>query len=511
MRWRITNVVVVLEEATEAETEWMRGFLSYSDRRYNPRSGKYDTRQVSLLSLRGEFPTGLGIAAWREAKAKGYHVEIVDARHVPCAQVPDPQADLSWLRKHPAVTGEITFQTEAVMAVCKHRRGLIWAPTGSGKGTIAVGIAQAIPCRWLFLVHRLDLVEQQAARYESITGLQAGRIGDGRVSLPDGCRFIVASFQTMHAAHKRGQGEALRVLEEAEGLMVDEVHSLPADTYAAVTRRAVNAYYRVGMSATPLARGDGRNLMTIGGLGPVIYRIRPEELIRLGLLARPRIRMMEHRALCERPTWRGVYTEAVVRSRARNALVAQMTKQASKPALVFVQQVSHGRELEKLVRARGVSVEFVWGEEPLAIRRAAIQRLERGETEVLICSVIFQEGVDIPSLRSVVIAAGGASIIAALQRIGRGMRADKASAKTEFEVYDVFDAGCGCSASPRPEQHTGCRWLRRHSLERRKAYEAEGFTIETGGANYARSNSIEEHIAARGGHRNQGLRTQSSE
>jgi len=343
----------------------------------------------------------------------------------------------------------------------------------SGKTEIAIGIATLLPCRFLFMVHRLDLLQQTADRYKLRTGRPVGLIGDGQVDLPDDCQFVVATFQTMNAAVRRGREEVLAILRSVEGLIIDESHCLPASTYIAVTNLAVEAYYRFGLSGTPMVKSPDRNMLTLGGLGPVIYRIRPDALMDIGLLARPTIRMVEVHQLCERPTWHGAYTESIVQSKTRNAAVVAAVAQAEKPALVFVQRVDHGRILEERLRRSGLQVEFTWGEDDTAERRAAIQRLVRGDTEVLVCNVIFQEGVDIPSLRSVVVATGGASPVAALQRIGRGMRADAKTDKTNFEVWDFADKGCGCRGA-----HTGCRWLERHAKARAKAYRDEGFEVE---------------------------------
>jgi superfamily II DNA or RNA helicase len=114
------------------------------------------------------------------------------------------------------------------------------------------------------------------------------------------------------------------------------------------------------------------------------------------------------------------------------------------------------------------------------VRRAATERLVRCDIDVLLVNVIFQEGVDIPDLKSVVIATGGASPIASLQRIGRGMRATKT--KSTFEVWEIADAGCGCTRKTKEEDpdnyHPGCQWLTRHWKERLKAYREEEYDVE---------------------------------
>ena len=102
----------------------------------------------------------------------------------------------------------------------------------------------------------------------------------------------------------------------------------------------------------------------------------------------------------------------------------------------------------------------------LGVRRAAIRRLVHGDTDILIANVIFQEGIDIPELQSVVIAAGGKSTIAILQDVGRGMRkytAEGAVAKSAFQVFDFADRGSAV--------------LARHTRGRLEAYAVEKYPV----------------------------------
>lgn len=429
--------------ATEEEKSWLRGYLSFEDSRarFHGRGDGY-VRMYNVMN--DTFPSGFVSMVRKAALAVGITVEVIDQRQVPC-QI-NQTADLAWLRD---------YQREAVDRVVAKTNGILWCPTGSGKTEIAIGLTRAMPCKWLFLVHRSSLMEQAAERFEKRSNERAGRVGDGIWEPCD--KFTVATFQTLYA--RLASPEAKELLASAQGIMIDEAHTLPADSFWRVAMQTASAYWRIGLSGTPLARGDRRSLLTIAATGPVIYRIRPEVLIEAGVLARPKIRLATVAQTSLRPTWQGVYGECVVRSVPRNKAILMAVRRATKPCLVFVKEIAHGKALVKMLQQAGILCKFVWGSDSTEARRQAVTQLVRGDIEVLVCSVIFQEGVDIPSLQSVVIASGGKSVIAALQRIGRGMR--KAEGKTEFEVFDFADRGN--------------KWLERHTRERLKAYQGEGF------------------------------------
>lgn len=472
MRWSIENLHIHVE-GTDEEKAWLREYLVFKDTSFRPgRSWNSEDRNIRLYNLiMDTFPAGFGSTTFKAAKEAGFQVEVHDARIKPCP--PNPNADLNWLRHHPSANvSEITHQIEAVEAVFKRNRGIIKVPTGGGKTEIACGLAKALPCRWLFLVHRGDLLQQTADRFKLRTGEEAGIVGDGGFNP---ARFTVAMFQTLHAGLKAQNPNIIQLLSNTQGAIFDECHTLAADTFWTVAMNMKNAYFRVGLSGTPLQRGDRRSTLVVAALGPLIYKISAEYLIGIGVLSRPKIRFLSVPQRSDKPTWQGVYGDAIIRSKVRNLAVLSAVKRSARPCLVFVQQINHGKTLQKMFQKEGITCEFIWGKEPIAQRQAAVQRLVRTDIEVLIVNVIFQEGVDIPSLRSVVVATGGASAIAALQRVGRGMRAQ--AGKEEFEVWEIADRGCGCAELDRTEQHSGCRWLEKHTKKRIAAYKSEEYDI----------------------------------
>lgn len=536
MRIVFDNCFARAEDVTPAEEAWLFDFLSFSDSSARHR-GKKGQRFRLYDMRRRSFPTGNLGAVVRQIEhlktlvpmpedltqikdGQYYRPDWLDEftlvdRRVQ-APAPNPNAaDLEWLR---------WYQREAVLAVCQRKRGIIRVPTGGGKTEIAIGIYRAIPCRWLFVAHRSQLALNAAKRFmkrererlmnelamlhhidagtdevtpemfeeieQQLDNLRCGMFGDGKDDVLNTDRFVVATFQSLHAAIDGRGGEILR---SAQGIIIDECHVQPATTFFRVTQEANNAFYRIGLSGTPLQRGDQRNVMAIGALGRLIYRIRAKTLIDEGTFAYPIMRFVKFDVeseippdkkcptckgegqakdlmtntvmVCEpckgtgfrKPKYPSVYKRAIVESEKRNALVVDIAKGARKPCMLFVEKLDHGRRLSKAIGKAGITSAFVAGMKTTAQREKAVEQLRRGHLDVLITTRIMQEGIDVPELESVVNGGAGKSGIKIVQELGRGARATES--KKTFEFWDVFDYG-----------HTS---LQRQANARRKAMKDE--------------------------------------
>lgn len=516
MKLVFDNVRVRVPEATSAERAWLFEFLSFRDGSGTYR-GKKGARFRLYNMIKHEFPTGNLGSVVREYKRLGTlptsgpagaekqpawwvdsRLQIVDTRVKPCEAKPNPSLD--WL---------YWYQGEAVDACIARGRGIVKVPTGGGKTEIAVALKRAFPCRWLFVAHRAQLMNNGADRYvkrererlerelsnlhaleaaydfepgefeaeveeleEMIESVRAGRFGDGIDDVLESDTIVFATFQGLYAALNGRGGEILRW---AQGIIIDECHVQPADTFYAVTQTAVNAYYRFGLSGTPLARGDKRNVLAIGALGKMLYKIRTKTLIDEGIYAYPRMRfvecdqssevpgptkcryckgegmvddlVLEEKVVCEACKGSGaakqkfptIYKHAVVESKIRERVSTQIAKRMKKPGMVFVEKLDHGKRLKKAFERAGVTCRFVSGKKKTEQRDKALHDLVRGHLDLVITTRVMQEGIDVPSLASVFNAAAMKSPIGVLQKVGRGARTTEA--KGEFEVWDIFDKG----------------------------------------------------------------------
>jgi superfamily II DNA or RNA helicase len=168
-------------------------------------------------------------------------------------------------------------------------------------------------------------------------------------------------------------------------------------------------------------------------------------------------------------SWDEVYTEGIVNNTYRNArLVEAAVKHAKRkePVLFLVQRKWHGRNIAEMFKAKKINHAFVHGDLSAAAIDDAMDDLKAKEIAVLVSTAeLLGEGVDIPELDALVLADGGKSPRALLQKIGRALRRKKGR-KNVVRVYDCADL----------THH----WLADHALKRLDIFRAEGFDVVDG-------------------------------
>ena len=435
---------------SDEDRAWVEEFLTFRTKTWV--RGKPRESVKSYLGYKGRFPVGLAPMVARHARDAGLSVDVEDCRP---AVPPDGDTSLGWLRD---------YQREAVERCVSRTRGVVSSPTGSGKGEMITALLMRKSCRWLVLVHRDHLVADLGARFEKRSGEQPGWIRSGMVDVFP--RVVFATFQSFRKRLQAGMG-----LPQIAGVIVDEAHTVAADTFRECVAALTDTYYRFGFSGTPFDRTDARSIAVVAAVGPKIYTIKSQFLIDRGYVPRPVIRMLP----CvqdgtDHAKYATVYRHTVEESRARNSVCLSILEAMEKPGIAFVRKRGHGLALAKLAEKRGMNVTYVDGRMSRQQRETAVTDARRGAIDVLMSTVVFQEGLDLPELRSVANLAGGQSVIEILQRLGRGMRKDHDDDHT-FQVWDVFDVVRRAKGSRRQ------KWLQKHSQARAAAMAREGHTV----------------------------------
>jgi len=330
------------------------------------------------------------------------------------------------------------YQKNAIKQTLYKGRGIIHAPTGSGKTIIAGALINCLTIyKIIFIVHTKDLLNQTQDEFNKWFPGKIGIIGSGILE-PN--QITIAMIQTLN---RLGPTEFDSI---PHVVIVDEAHHISKfdGSYDKVLYRYINAPWRFGLTAT-LGYLPEAQLAAEGHLGPVIAEVQMDELVDLGFLAKPKLRLIK---ITRNPHFRTIkkypdlYQAAIVENKIRNKRILECAKEffdQGLSSLILVVRVEHGHILESMANNMfpELKLKYVHGGSEDEDREAVRKGLTSGEMKVAVATVIFNEGVNIPPLGAVINAAGGKSEIAVLQKIGRGLRVT--NNKKEVILVDFFD------------------------------------------------------------------------
>lgn len=420
------------------------------------KAGLWDGKHHFLKSSSLKFPTGLLNIVIDAAKSANIEVELMDNRQKPFVDLAK-----NWKESERLLAGiEMRdYQLDALVAAFEKERGCLEMATASGKTEVAAAIIKVLGLRTIFLVHTRDLLRQTKERFELRLGEDIGMLGEGVSDLPH--RIVVATVQSVDAWLKKDERAAKAWLKTFSVLFLDECHHASAKTWEHICLLTQNAYFRFGLSGTILRRDDLSNMRMLSVFGPAIYRLPAAELIKRGYLSGIVVNMVDNPEVIDGTSWQQVYSAGIVESVQRNAKIIGLALEEfrlGRRVMILVRQIRHGEILLAGLQTAAVPTVFLHGSTDSEERESEKKRFNTDGNFVLIASVIFDEGVDIPEINSLIIAAGGKSEIRVIQRVGRGLR--KKADNGLLTVFDFMDSS---------------KFLRKHSAKRLAVYRKEQF------------------------------------
>jgi len=344
----------------------------------------------------------------------------------------------------------ITFRPDQIEMIndgINEGRGILKAPTGTGKSILMLGIISAFGKeRVLFLAHNTDIVKQMKGHLKKHFKEHIGEISGNSKTMS---RLTVATVQSFVKVAKNYS-------KSIDVVLVDEAHHCNSLTgNYAKTLMYLDAPVKIGVTAT-MPQTQKHLMCQEALLGPIISELTMEEAQKLGLLAVPKIEIIKappgDMGFMPGMTLSGkklkspyakAYNAEIVENTPRNMLITKLAMErvdAGESVLILITSIDHGELIQKLFQELyGRYVEFVSGRDQTELRNKVIQGLENKSSPIAISSSIFFEGIDIKSLDVIVNAAGGKSEIATLQKIGRALR--KTDGKTHATIIDFKDTG----------------------------------------------------------------------
>ena len=333
-----------------------------------------------------------------------------------------------------------TYQQEMLEQLSAERahgrcRNLIVAATGTGK-TVVAAFDYKNTCRLeggrprlLFVAHREEILRQALRTYREV--LRDPEFGDlltGGLSPPRHDHL----FATIDSVTNRSLVNVAGA-DYWHTVVIDECHRLAADRFDAFVKE-VQPRILLGLTATP-ERSDGQpiaNYFNPRPDGSPAVELRLWHALDLQLLAPfeyyacddatdfsevPWDKPGEREAVDNLVTGNDVRARLVVSEWRRLASDAKRSR-----ALVFCVSVAHAEFMTDWLNRAGLPAACVVGTTPTDERRRAPQRLLNGELCALVTVDLYNEGIDLPMVDTLLLLRPTQSPVLFQQQIGRGLR-----------------------------------------------------------------------------------------
>ncbi len=314
-----------------------------------------------------------------------------------------------------------------------HHRNLVVAATGTGK-TIVAALDYARlrrelkRDRLLFVAHRREILEQSLSAFRVV--LKDMAFGELLVAdeRPVRGEHVFASIQSLSA-------ERIAKLERDafDVVIVDEFHHAAADTYQELLKH-VRPHVLLGLTATP-ERADGRSLLDYfeGRIASELrlWKALDQELLSpfhyFGIGCGPDLRAVPWSGgKYDVGTLSNVYTADHLFARRVLTEVHKRVKDVGAiRALGFCVDVAHAEFMARVFNEAGLPARAVSATTSRAMRKESLEMLRSGTLRAIFSVDLFNEGVDVPDVDTVLFLRPTESSTVFLQQLGRGLRKTK--------------------------------------------------------------------------------------
>lgn len=332
---------------------------------------------------------------------------------------------------------EILDKLEAERTVRGYNRNLVVAATGTGKPVISALDYKRFrkqnpdkPCRLLFVAHREEILKQSLYTFRAV--LKNANFGEMFVGSykPESIDNLFSSIQAFNSQ----DFTAKTTPEFYDYIIVDEFHHAAAPTY-----QKLLGYYQpqtlLGLTATP-ERMDGKSILPYFN-NRIAAEIRLPEAIDRKLLCPFQYFGVTDTVDLDTLKWSAggydkseltkIYTlSGAMAQRRADLVVSSLLKYVTDiddvKGLGFCVSIEHAEFMCHYFNEHNIPSMFLTGHSPEEERKTAMQRLVTGSVCFIFVVDIYNEGVDIPEVNTVLFLRPTESLTVFLQQLGRGLR-----------------------------------------------------------------------------------------
>ncbi len=361
---------------------------------------------------------------------------------------------------------EILEKLDVERNVHGHFRNLVVAATGTGKTVIAAfdfkRYREAHPdCHFLFIAHRQEILHQAMQTFRIVLDdPNFGSIWDGN-NEPSNYQHVFASKDTL-----RNRVDTLQLRADYyDYMVVDEVHHIVAPTYVKLMT-CFKPQILLGLTATP-ERTNEQEDITVFFDGHISAEIRLPAALNAGLLAPFYYYGIPDNVNLSEVKWSGhgydiaelsrIYTQNDYRT---GLILRKMQEYIGNNqlhkvrALCFCVDKNHAKFMNAKFTLAGLKTDVLTSDDDDRHRNIVKKRLQAGTINYLFVVDLFNEGVDIPEIDTILFLRPTESATVFLQQFGRGLRLHKdkdhltvldfvGHSRAEFSYKERFEALIG--------------------------------------------------------------------
>jgi len=429
------------------------------------KSGKWSGDKCIFSTTSRKLPYGLLFDLIRFTREKHPDVPFnIDLDVIALFKgIDDP--DFTWnLKYYPR-----DYQEDIVRVAIKHRKGLIVSATASGKSlSIAYIIKELMKIdveKSLIIVPTIGLVTQfytdllDYGIYEELLGQVGGKKKEFDKQI------VISTWQSLKTPKGKPNPHASE-LKQFDCVIIDECHSASASVLHDTLKHLPNSSWRFGFTGTlPKCRLD--ELLVRSYIGPVLKTYTSKDLSDDGYISKCTINMMDINYSHKLPSkleYVAVREEVFIKQY-RIGLIKHICEMTDHTMIITIDKIKEGEILELELRERFPErqVVFISGKDSAEEREK--WRLIANDVKDLILiatSQVIAAGVNIPSLKTVLLASASKSYIRIIQTIGRALRKHVDKEETGAIIWDLVD---------------NVKYLKKHGDIRHRHYTFERHTI----------------------------------
>jgi DNA repair protein RadD len=384
---------------------------------------------------------------------------------------------MDWSFSHDAIYGAFTrepwaHQSRSVAQICDRFRGglkslVLGAPTAAGKGQISTALVNLVTSRGgnVIIYNPRRLLTQQSLDRLTADGIDAGaRAASLRHKIDHNANVQIAQMQTdIHRVIKQERWD----IYNADLVIVDEAHMmLSPKPLELLQRYLANGAYVLGMTGTPIGMS--------GAYRDIVVAASNSELRACGAHVPAKcfsIHEMDVSKVKKEKT--GEYNEgSIIKECWSHAIVGYIYDDWRRlnpdalPTLCASPGIGESTWVSEMFFKKGHKVAHIDCEKVIIngeiypndasgeVRNQVLREAGEGKFELLCHCQVIQEGVDLPSLRHLILARPYGTLQNYIQSVGRVIRACPELGKTHCVIQD-HGGNCFRHGSPNADRDWG--------------------------------------------------------